>query len=66
MDIDQIQQVLVNIFLNSCQAMPQGGEITIRVYTDTISKKGHYNPTNGIAYPELLLQFIEPGNGYLF
>ena len=30
---NQIQQVLINILLNSFEAMPQGGEIKIRTYT---------------------------------
>lgn len=31
-DGNQMQQVFINIFLNSLQAMPNGGELTIRTY----------------------------------
>lgn len=37
MDADQIKQVLLNLLLNSCQAMPQGGKINISSW-----KKGEW------------------------
>lgn len=37
-DFGQLQQVFVNIILNSIQAMPRGGEITIRLATEEVQR----------------------------
>lgn len=47
MDADQIKQVLLNLVLNSCQAMPEGGKITISSWKDgkwvvvSVEDEGH-------------------------
>ncbi len=40
-DPNQMQQVFINIILNSVQAMPAGGELTIRTSTLELTKTGH-------------------------
>lgn len=39
-DKNRIEQVFVNIFLNSIQAMPQGGKIFIRIYKKQFTEVG--------------------------
>jgi len=36
-DEDQMRQVFINLVVNALQAMPSGGDLTIRTYTKTIS-----------------------------
>ena len=39
-DFGQLQEVFLNIILNAVQAMPNGGELTIKTYAEEISKFG--------------------------
>lgn len=38
LDPNQMQQVFINIILNSVQAMPKGGEVRIRIYTKELTE----------------------------
>jgi len=61
-DPNQVEQVFVNMFVNSCQAMPQGGRLTISMQSDcrdnllraTIADTGH-----GIS-PQNLPKIFDP------
>jgi signal transduction histidine kinase len=40
-DTEQMQQALVNVILNAVQAMPKGGELTVRTSVKTLTRVGH-------------------------
>ncbi|MDY6837661.1 MAG: response regulator [Thermodesulfobacteriota bacterium] len=46
-DKGQIKQVLLNLYVNSCQAMPKGGEI--RLETENVAVRGYHARNMGLA-----------------
>ncbi len=58
----QIQQVLINLLINARQAMPQGGQVRLRVATDASGRRVELSVTDtgvGIA-PADLRRIFEP------
>lgn len=55
-DKDQVHQVLLNLFLNAVEAMPNGGEIKTKVYRTNISK--YFS-----GRPACVIQIIDTGEG---
>jgi len=51
----QMQQVLINVMVNAIQAMPQGGNLRIKVYTD--------NQSEPESPPMVTIQISDTGSG---
>jgi len=55
----QIQQVLLNLFINAEEAMPRGGEIWVRTEVDTSLKRVNvYFSDNGCGIPDTIREGI--------
>jgi signal transduction histidine kinase len=59
-DPDQLQQVFINLFLNSLHALEQGGRIKI---TAQLAREAHANGGIGIARKKVRIQFEDNGAG---
>lgn len=58
MDANQIQQVLINLIMNSIQAMPQGGRVSVELFK---KETGGTNP--GRSHNYLGIKFSDDGEG---
>jgi two-component system, NtrC family, sensor kinase len=61
-DADQMRQVVLNIILNAADAMPQGGEIRVRSYSESKSNQVilRISDTGPGIPPEILDKLFEP------
>jgi signal transduction histidine kinase len=61
-DFNQVQQCLINLIFNAVDAMPQGGTLTIRGYTDTAkgSVAVSVEDTGSGITPETMKHLFEP------
>jgi PAS domain S-box-containing protein len=57
-DIHQIQQVLINLMLNSIQAMEKGGTLTLRTFSENDGRVGVEVRDTGIGIPRSHLKKI--------
>ncbi|MCL2760968.1 MAG: ATP-binding protein [Desulfuromonadales bacterium] len=61
-DQSQIKQVLINLIINAAQAMPNGGEVTIKSHTEKIAEKESAVVVEvsdrGVGIPEEKMQTI--------
>jgi two-component system NtrC family sensor kinase len=66
LDGNKIEQVLVNIFTNAIQAMPDGGCLTVRTrvekYTGLVAAKQH-EPILGVGQPVAVVEVEDTGPG---
>ncbi len=58
-DANQVEQVLMNIFLNAIQAMPDGGQLFVRVHSTTMSKTPHIKWSEDYLDKDMLFVAIE-------
>ncbi|MEG6520361.1 sensor histidine kinase [Desulfotomaculum sp. 1211_IL3151] len=62
-DSQGLQQVFINLFTNACDAMPQGGTLTIRVFIDPIDSEYiaiEFSDTGIGIQPEALSKVMDP------
>lgn len=59
-DPEQVQQVLVNLLLNSLDAMPQGGSIDVECHADDEEMRLYVRDTGPGLAPEILPRLFEP------
>jgi len=59
-DFDQLQQVFTNLIMNAIQAMPEGGELTIRTSTDNAQVKIEVQDTGVGISPENMRKLFTP------
>lgn len=59
-DMNQLQQVLLNLSLNACEAMPQGGTLTIRTRSQQRGVMVILEDTGGGIAPEHLERVFDP------
>ncbi len=65
-DANQIEQVLMNVFLNAIQAMPNGGTLTIRSFATTMGKNPQVTWSQDIIdkdMPFVAIQISDTGIG---
>jgi PAS domain S-box-containing protein len=58
-DVNQVEQVLMNIFLNAVQAMPEGGQLMIRAHSTTMGKSPHIKWSQDYLDKDMLFVAIE-------
>jgi len=59
-DFDQLQQVCTNLIMNAIQAMPEGGELTIRTSNDSSQVKIEVQDTGVGISPENMRKLFTP------
>jgi len=59
-DFDQLQQVCTNLIMNAIQAMPEGGELTIRTSADDTQVKIEVQDTGVGISPENMRKLFTP------
>ncbi|MFZ3091984.1 MAG: ATP-binding protein [Nitrospirota bacterium] len=69
-DENQIEQVLMNIFLNAIQAMPEGGMVSVKTNTNVIYENGsagsgnnRIKATRDGREPVVFVEITDTGNG---
>lgn len=66
-DVHQIEQVFMNIMLNAIQAMPNGGDLNVKVYTTTLGDQGGHHPWSEETFdkklPFVAVDISDTGSG---
>ena len=60
MDRNKIEQVFVNLFMNAIHAMPQGGTLTVRTFSDGAFVTAEVEDTGTGIPPEKLSKIFDP------
>ncbi len=58
-DMQQVEQILMNLFLNAIQALPKEGELIVRTYSTTIGEKPNLNWSDDVFDKNLPFVSIE-------
>ncbi len=65
-DPHQTEQVLMNLMLNAVQCMPQGGDLTVKTYSTSLSERPNFHWSDDVtdkSLPFVVIEITDTGDG---